>query len=266
MQSSTRLLFFLLLTSFQLSHAQKLVDVTNEILTVNSQTAMNGYTRNVTEIQLPKGTTGYTYRISVARRGGRYAGNSLLSLLQAMPITQLGMGANLAQFAINQSDGSQIDFFIFTTQQDKDAFFTKSENWSYCRSFLNRVNTCGYVDKCLNETVWFGFRNNNFSQGLDVRLEVVALVDEQSSDQTYSFEISNKTTADMRFEVSADGLDWRPCLLRTNYTGRFKFTRPSVTFRMTSETGEFVRYKIYSTERYAIKWSESKQRWDLFNY
>lgn len=29
----------------------------------------------------------------------------------------------------------------------------------------------------MNETVWFGFDNGNFTQGLDVYLEVVALVD-----------------------------------------------------------------------------------------
>lgn len=50
-----------ILTSYSGLSAQTLVEVTNETLTINSVTAMTGYTRNTTQVVLPEKTKFYIY-------------------------------------------------------------------------------------------------------------------------------------------------------------------------------------------------------------
>ncbi|ADB40000.1 hypothetical protein [Spirosoma linguale] len=261
------LVFFYILSIQTVSFSQELVEVLSETFTANSITSMSGSTRNVAEVQLPRGSIGYTYRISVFKRGRVSIGNGLLSLLQSVPMSQLTIGANLAQYALSQNDGTQIDYFIFTTPDDKNAFYRKVDgNWSSCRSFLNRVNTCSHSDKCINETIWFGFRNNNMSQGLDIHLEVVAIVNQDNTDETYSFKITNGALQDVNFQLSADNQNWQECSLRSNYEGTWRFKQSYAYFKLTTQGKGTVNYRINNNERYKITLNRNTLSFDLNKY
>jgi hypothetical protein len=107
------------------SNAQQLVDVLKETISVNSISSMNGYSRNTAEIKFPKGTKGYIYRISVFNKGGVEVSNTLFEALKNIPVTEIKIGVTLTEHIIKNSDGQAVDFFIFTTDEDKDAFTQK---------------------------------------------------------------------------------------------------------------------------------------------
>ena len=262
------LLFFFILT-LNYTNAQKLVDVLHETLTVNSTTSMSGYTRNTVEVKLPKGTTGYIYRMSVFKKGGVNVGNGLLDLLSLIPIAEVKAGVNLSKYVVGNANGGAVDYFIFTTQEDKSAFYNKyDENWSSCKSYPNRVSSCISSDECINRTIWFGFRNNNVSQGLDVYLEVVAIVDEVkelANKTTYGFRITNETTSVMDFQLSTDGVNWNEHSLKPKYFNNYNFQQPEIYFRI-STTDSYLKYKIKYNDRFKIKYNQTKEIFDLYSY
>ena len=159
-------------------YAQELVQVTDETLTVNSVTAMTGYTRNKTEVTLPDRTSGYIYRISVFPKGTNPAGPSLFSLLKKLGSSNISLASSFAEYAIANNDNSSVDAFIFSSPDDANNFYAKKDGyWNACKSMPNRVSCCFATKECMGKEVYFGFRNNNIMKGLDVKLEVVALVE-----------------------------------------------------------------------------------------
>lgn len=261
---TTSFILLISLTAF----SQELVDVLTEKITVNSSTSLNGWTRNTAEIRLPQGTTGFVYRISVFNKGNATVGSGLFDLIKSIPVTQIQLGANLAQYAVSNSDGGALDFFIFTTDEDKNAFRNKEAlNWNSCKMFLNRVSSVAYSSECINRTIWFGFRNNNLTQGLDVLLEVAAIIDSRAQDQTtYGFTITNSTTNPIIFQLSVDGYKWQDYRLEPNYFANYNFRQPNIQFRMSTQGSQPVNYQLDYSYRYKIQFNQQKQIFDLFHY
>jgi hypothetical protein len=268
-RNSLLTIIFLFLGLTQVN-AQKLVEVLHETITVNSTSAMSGYTRNTVEVQLPQGTIGYIYRISVFKKGGVSVGNGLLDLLSTVPIAEVKIGANLSKYVVNNANGGAVDYFIFTNQEDKNAFYGKrDDSWNSCKSYPNRVSSCLSSNECINRKIWFGFRNNNISQGLDVYLEVVAIVDEvksQSSQTTYGFKITNETTVVVNFQLSLDGINWQEFSLKPSYFNNYNFQQPEIFFRISTQGAGTAQYKIGYNDRYKIQYNPNKRMFDLFNY
>ena len=177
--TTLRYFFTILLTGILLQstrvRGQQYVSLTDEILTVNSRTAIGGNTRNITHVVLPDSTIGVVYRISVSKKGTTNVSNLLFNVLQTVN-PRVALASSLAQFVIANRDGQSVDAFIFTNKQDVDNFSTRNDGyWTACKEMLNRSNCCIPLTECIQTDLYFGFRNNNVVTGLDVKLEIVAI-------------------------------------------------------------------------------------------
>lgn len=256
---------FLIFTSKFFS--QELVQVTDETITVNSTSAINGYTRNKTEVIFPEKTIGYIYRISITSKGANPVNNSLFGLLQNIGSTNISLASSFAKFAIQNNDNNAVDAFIFSNVYDADNFYSKKDqNWSACKSMPNRVNCCFATKECLGKQIYFGFRNNNIMQGLNVRIEIVALVDKaSSSDYKYSYTINNSSGKELKYSLSLDGINWEETQLRNGYLQTHTIDKNEVYFKIFTDNLKFVTYKLTPNERYKI-FLNSQGLWDLIRY
>ncbi len=248
--------------------SQELIQVTDETITVNSTTSMTGYTRNITSIKLPEKTKKYIYRISVFPKGESEIDNSLFDLLKQYGGANVSVATSFAQFAIKNNDSKSVDAYIFNNTYDADNFYDKQDgNWSTCKNMPNRASCCFATDDCIGKDIYFGFRNNNIMQGLDVKLEVVALIDNSLiTDYKYSYSISNSTNQELKFSISLDGKDWQETSLRNGYKQIYTFEQNEVYFRIRTNNSTMALYKLIPNERYKIIWNDELQKWDLTRY
>jgi len=261
------ILFLLMFSGFNLN-AQELVQVINEVITVNSTSSLLGYTRNKVQVRLPEKTKSYIYRISVYPKGNAGIDQSLLELLKKVGGAEVALMSSLSDFAIRNNDNLSIDAFIFNNVYDMDNFYSKNENnWSACKTMLNRANSCISVKECLNKDVFFGFRNNNISQGLDVKLEIIALVDSTSTvDYLHSFTINNNSNQELKYFLSPDNINWKEMVLRKGYINSFNIEQEKLFFKIYTDKYKFSSYRLDPSERYKIIWNSSKMIWDLVKY
>lgn len=258
----------LLLAQCQALQAQELVQVTDETITVNSIMSLTGSTRNTTAVKLPERTKAYVYRISVSPKGKNTVTQSLMQQLMKLGGAEFALAASVAQLAIENNDNDAVDAFIFTTVYDADDFYSKKEgNWGACQIMLNRASCCFVSEQCMGRNIYFGFRNNNVSKGLNVRLEVVAIVDDmQASAYTYSYNISNGSNRELTYGVSIDNINWEENSLRNDYRQTFNFAQQELFFRIHTDVYKSSVYKLVPNERYRIFWNTQLMKWDLGKY
>lgn len=263
------LIVFLIISNGKQLNAQRLQKLFRETITINSRSSTNGHTRNISKLELPTGTSGFVYRISVFKRKDAADVSELMDIVSEIPITELKVGAKLSKYAIKNTNSLSIDYFIFTTEQDALDFYDKKDNnWSSCTSFLNRAGTCSSTSACLNKNVWFGFRNNNISQGLDIVFEAIAIVDEakeKSNQSTYVFNITNTTNSEVFFQLSNVGKNWNNFSLTSNSGKGYSYKKNEIIFRMLNQNNKELNYKIYSDERYKIVFNQNNEL-DLQKY
>jgi len=260
-------LFFTLIFTLNLS-AQELVQVTDETLTVNSTTSITGNSRNKTEVTLPEKTKAYIYRISIFPKGKGAVNNSLFDLLKQIGGANISIATSFAQFAIKNNDNASVDAFIFNNTYDADNFYSKKDgNWSACKSMTNRVSCCFSTNECMGRQIFFGFKNNNIMQGLDVKLEIVALIDTSlRSDYKYSYTIDNSANKELKYLISTDNLNWQETSLRDGYQKIYTFEQKEIYFKIKTDNFKFSAYKLTPNERYRIFWNTKLAKWDLMRY
>lgn len=249
-------------------YAQQLIQVTDETITVNSTTSLTGNSRNKTEVALPEKTKAYIYRISIFPKGKSKVDNSLLDLLTEMGGANVSMAASFAQFAIKNNDNSSIDAFIFNNTFDADNFYNKKDgDWNACKTMTNRVSCCFSTKDCIGPKIFFGFKNNNIMQGLDVKLEIVALIDTSlKSDYQYSYTIRNSSNTEVKYMLSLDNINWKELSLRNDYNQTFTFHQEEIYFKIKTDSFKSSTYKLIPNERYRIFWNTSLAKWDLTRY
>ena len=261
------LIFFLQIVFLNAIYSQQLVPLTDETITVNSTTSLTGITRNKVEVTIPENTKAYIYRISIFKKGESNSDNSLFDLLQKFGTSNISLASSLAQFAVRNNDNIAVDAFIFSNSYDAQGFVDMQDGtWSHCKEMRNRVNCCFSSKECLGRKLYFGFRNNNIMQGLDVKLEVVALIDSGSSNFTYSYSITNSANRELKFMLSEDQENWTSKTLRPGYTLPFSLPESNIYFKIYTDQFRFVLYKINPDERYQILWNNNKNSWDLSRY
>ncbi len=233
---------------------------------------MDGYTRNFVDIRLPRGIVAYAYRISLYKIDGVKMPDRLIELLSAVPIAELKAGLDISKYVVtNPIKGGEVDYFIFTKASEADHFFNKEDEiWKGCKSFLNSASTCVLSDECLGSQFFFGFRNNSGAKGLDVNLELVAIVDEDQAliNQSMSaYEIKNSLTADMAFQLSTDGKNWTDYTVPTGSSGTYNYNESTIYFKINNAGGTPpTQYKINTTQKYKIYYNDTKKRLDLMGY
>lgn len=259
-------LFFIL--CFTKNYGQELVSVTDEVLTVNSATALSGHPRNKTEVTLPEKTIGYIYRISIFPKGQTAVDHSLFDLLKEVGGKNISMASSVAKFAIKNNDGNAIDAYIFNNTYDADNFYDqKDTNWTACKTLMNRVSCCFYTNECMNNKIYFGFKNNNLMQGLDVKIEIVALVNKNAFyNNQYTYAITNSANIEIKYSLSTDNIRWEEMRLRQNYLQNHKMPQKEIHFRINTGLNKVVNYKLIPSERYKIYWNTKNLCWDLMRY
>jgi hypothetical protein len=247
------------------AHAQQYVDVVNQTITVNSKSNLTGRDRQYIRADFPANTTGFIYRATITTKGASSNSPNLLSLLSQYAPGNIAMGAQLTQFIVNNNDGSLVDAFTFYNPYDADNFFNNKDGyWGACNSSLGLVNTCYASNNCLNPRLYFGFRNNNLMEGLNVHLEIVAIVDTARTVPFYTYSITNATNQELKFQMSNNQESWSPVTLRNGYVQTFTQDQP-LYFKISTTSFNFVRYKLDPNERYKIIWS-IQNKWDLIRY
>lgn len=268
MKKILTIVFFLFFCHY--SSAYKLVNVLKETITVNSTSSLSGSSRNYSEISLPAGTVSYIYRISVFKRNKVSVSNSLFGVLSEIPIPNLyKAGVDLSKYAIENSNGHAIDVFTFTNQNDASQFYNKTDREENgdkiesCERLLNIVSTCREELMYINRNIWFGFRNNNMTEGLDVCLEVIAIVDEQMNSKgkyNYGFLITSKLDKEVTFFISDDNINWKKVTLSPKYRNNYVFQKTKIYVKVgTKGKGEIVKEISYNN-KYSLKYDEEEGR------
>lgn len=175
------------------TYTQQLSLILQDKFVVNSRTSLNGYTRNYAEVKLPSNAIGYIYRLTVLEKGRSLASETLFELAQKIPDIKVKIGAAVAEFIVNNSNNHAVDFFIFTQYSDISNFYSKNDDkWNSCFSLPNRQGLCYASNECMADKIWFGFRNNDIDDGVEVYLEVVAILeDKMINSNSYSTTNSN---------------------------------------------------------------------------
>lgn len=257
-------LFLLFLCSVTAS-AQKLVNVIDETIVVNSTTALSGYTRNITTVTLPDHTKNYLYRITITPKGHANQSLALFEILNNTPDIGVAAFSKVGEYAVKRNDNFAVDAFIFNNIYDADDFYAKKDgNWTYCKGMSNRTNCCFESDECINKRIFFGFRNNNIAQGLNVRLEVIAFIDD-SVGEKFSYTITNSTLNEVKYFVSSDNANWEESLLRSGYHMIYNNSLKEFYFKAVSNK-KTVAYKILPNERYKIVLDNQTGKLDLIRY
>jgi len=176
------ILIFIALLSFFLSFGQyerTQIEVFNSEIVVNSRTSIDGYTRNFVSIDLPDNSYGYIYRLTIKERGQTVEQAYLIKAIKSIPDKRIQMGVEIAELVLPLVNpilnGKRIDLYVMNNFSDVTNFY-KRERFNSCTSLNGIGNICYASSACVGKRIFFGLKNNNFTQGLTVRLEVAALV------------------------------------------------------------------------------------------
>lgn len=138
-----------------------------------------GHSINVVEMNLPEGAIGYVVRFTTKNKGAQFGEVDLFSLLSNVPRKDIKLFSALSKFVISNSDGNNVDAYIFTSREEADNFRTANDVIPYhfypCKEMTQTVSACFYSDECLARKIYFGFRNWNWMQGLDVKVEFIPI-------------------------------------------------------------------------------------------
>ena len=274
----TILSFAFILGIFTSSFGQiSYVSVLNEKLTVNSITNVTArYRRNAAEFSLPVGTIGFIYRISVFQAGKVNMTNQLTDLVKNLPIQDVRykIAAQVGSYALQGANNESIDYFIFQNQADKTQFLKDGiEGINTCSSHAQRNNVAKYSDDCIQKKMYLGFQNKNLSQGLDVQLEVVAVVEKREVGVKFipkipafsTFSIKSNCGLLTRIEISKDGETWNEYTLESNQSTTFRSVGNKSFIRISTLLGRdfLLEKQAVSSGNYALIFDKKNEKWTL---
>jgi len=263
-----RYLTFLLSVILSLNTiAQDLVKAFDETLTVNSKSNYGGNSHNIGEVKLPPKTIAIIYRVTIFKKGAGIFDSELYETLKQFGSSKVALATSFAEYAIKSNDNEAVDINIFNNVYDATEFHQKKEGWTACKSQANRINCCVKTSDFLTNRIFFGFKNNNYMQGLDVRLEVVAVVDTNLNyDYKYTYQISNETDRELTFSLSGDGQKWVNYSLRNGYTLPLNTEQNVIYFVIQTDDTKKSQYKLQPNERFKIIHNKKELKWDLMKY
>lgn len=175
----------LLFASFSQVNAQySFVSMYDGTFRVNSATHFSGKTRNTIRVQKPTNAVGYIIRATVVNKKTYMKPlASIVGKLAKFGASVFTSGASeVAQYAISNHDGNNLDFYMFTDYQQSQRFKATRSNrfnrttFSYCKEYQSHSNFAEIGTECIysdSSYIFIGCRNRNIRKGLNVRLEVV---------------------------------------------------------------------------------------------
>jgi hypothetical protein len=171
------LLPFTLLFQLHLFAGTAYKNLGRQTLVINSQTAVGKKSRNFADFTLPDNSIGYVYRITVFPKGDKKVPNDLFDLVSKVSSKEIAFGAELTKYMIDVNADEAIDTYIFSDRNSFSNFYSGGTNWVACKTMPNRRGICVASNECLSKKLFFGFENKNWTHGVEVLLEVVAVID-----------------------------------------------------------------------------------------
>jgi len=273
------LISFLSFTCLTFSQAYyKQID--RELLVVNTY-ASKGMSRNIANVVLPENTKGYIYRITLNPKGGKRTPTTLFDMVSKVSTKEIAFGVELAKYAVDVSDDVALDAFIFSSKTNATNFLAKKEGyWTACKEMYNRKSVCFSTTECLNRNIYFGFKNNNLMQGIEVLLEVVAIIDpaKKPTIETGSNSISTQKITlgslgqritvgttyniynstklfDFNVLISTDGIIYKNYLVKALENRSLVFGSKKIYFKMDKDSSPLL---LEPRTNYKIMWDDNK--------
>jgi hypothetical protein len=179
-----------------------------ETFHVNSVTSLTGSTRKLIQFQLPPNTVRWYYSFS-AFRNAKDVSNvqeefNLLSKLSHV-IDVSGTTAGALAFLGRPPGSNNCDVYLLNSDNDVRLFEAKQNNFYYCREgsmdgLVSGVMEIKDPDRMFG-TQSLGFRNNDLSYGIDVKLQIVAIVRTEATINGWT-----KEQKELLFNKFKDGL------------------------------------------------------------
>ena len=259
--------FYFGICSFAFS--QKIMDVLHRSVTVNAQAELDGSTTNLLDFSIPKGTQAYVVRLSFFKMNEIKITDKLIDLLKAHPELAIKPATDFS--VINATNGSgTADFYVFTSAKDADAFSQgEDRKFPFCKEFPKTTNLTFATEECLTSRVWFGFKNNHLTRNFDIMVEVVALVDEDQgmiSQSLNSYKITNNTTAQVKFSLSPDGINWLEYALESGEVKDYNYNEAQLFMKLPTPNVGISQFKIQPTQKYKVSYNAGKGNLELQGY
>jgi hypothetical protein len=260
---------FIFVVGISETYSQKLLDVLHRSVAVYSQSDSDGYTSNTMDFNLPRGTEAYVVRLSFFKMQEIKLGDRLIDLLKAHP--ELAIKPTTDFSTLNSANGSDsADFYVFTSTKDAEVFFQGEERkFPFCKEFPKSTNFTFATDECLTSRVWFGFKNNHLTRNLDIVVEVVAMVDEDQgliSQSLNAYKITNNTTAQVKFSLSLDGINWLDYALESGEARDYNYNEAQLFMTLPTPNVCFSQFKIQPNQKYKVSYNADKGKLELQGY
>jgi hypothetical protein len=245
------------------------LDVLHRSVAVYSHTESDGYTTNTLDFSLPQGTQAYVVRLTFFKLHEINQTDRLIDLLKAHP--ELAIKPTTDFSTLNNANGSgPADFYVFTSAKDADVFFQgEDRKFPFCKEFSKTTNLTFATDECLTNRVWFGFKNNHLTRNLEILVEVVAMVDEDQgliSQSLNSYKITNNTTAQVRFSLSPDGVNWLDYALESGEVRDYNYNEAQLFMKLPTPNVGVSQFKIQPNQKYKVSYNAGKGKLELQGY
>lgn len=215
----------------------------------------------VVEYSIPSNATGCIVRFATKSKGQSFTEPSLSSLLALLPKSELTQGINLAKFALGNSDDNDVDFEVLSTPTDANAFTNTFLKYYNCMLFSNTVSACFYLDKNLNDKVYFAINNRNYFQGVNVKVEVVPVY--ANSAHTYTLQVHNDTDKELSFDVQNDNEStWYPMSLSAGEYSNINVSTSKTRIRIATN-GIYKTRIAYTYKRQWLQWDNENKLYDI---
>ncbi len=172
------LIFFCIFTLTVSGQKVGLVEVYNNVLTINSASNWRGKTRITVPINLLKNAKGFYYTVSVDKRNTtRRASRKILLKLLTDKYEYKGDLADDAEIIIakEQEKYEDINIYLLPSKTDSDLFQKRMNNdYKYLNKWEDVGDEVRFIPVDGPKTLYLGLYNSNMTLGLDVHLQVVA--------------------------------------------------------------------------------------------
>jgi len=159
---------------------------------------VGGKSRTIIPINLPKGTTAWYYSFSTSVAGKGTKNLQLLSRLATIAADPSSLSSNLIANIKLPTGSHTIDVYLLENKENADAFIDKVDNsggiFYYNRDGSVTATKQGIVNvsRISTSTMYLGIKNPSPLEGIDVIIEVVAIVPVQVYEDKWTVANVNK--------------------------------------------------------------------------
>ncbi|MBS1687826.1 MAG: hypothetical protein JSS96_03815 [Bacteroidetes bacterium] len=178
---------------------------------VNSATNLTGNSRHITQIKLPPNTVKWYYSFSAYRNPidiQRTAAEFNLFAQLSRLIDETGTTANAISLLSKPPGSNYCDVFLLNSPYDVENFEKKREPCHYYREGSVTSLESGLIEVTdvsrLYGVQYLGFRNQSMTNGININLQVVAIIRKEKTANGWTKEIKNDLFNKFKQEMIKD--------------------------------------------------------------